>query len=763
MSSLPSLFAALVVLAADSGLAIDFARDVAPIFERSCVRCHHPDDRKGDFSLTRRSDLLDSGHVVPRASQESNLMEVIRSEAGQRPKMPKEGPALDVRDIDILRRWIDQGATWPNGLTLKTREKADRHWWSLQPLAHPPIPSPEGIPPSWTTNPVDRFVFARLKDKGLSPQPPADARVLARRLSFDLTGLPPNPKTLERFARDHSPKAYERLVDELLSSPAYGEHWGRHWLDVTRFGESNGFERNVLIPNLWPFRDYVIKSFNDDKPFDRFILEHLAGDAVGPGELDSEVGTAFLVCGPYDNVGNQDADQAAIIRANTLDDMIRATGEAFLGVTIGCARCHDHKFDPITQADYYRLYATFAGVAHGDRAVEALSERRAREARALSLSGRRALLQAELASMERRPTPAIEERLPIVLAELLEIDEERSQSPPPPTKWWLGQFQPADGPFHVFQGGDPRKKGDVVIAASLSFLDSAAKPFRLNERAPEQERRLALAQWLVSPGNPLSKRVLANRIWQHHFGVGIVDTPSDFGWMGGRPSHPELLDWLAEQIARDGWRLKPIHRLLVTSQTYRQASTWNPRAAAIDSDSRLLWRFPPRRLSAEEIRDAMLLVSGLLDPRPGGPGFRLYRYVEDNVATYIPLDDPGPETFRRSVYHQNARAARVDVLSDFDCPDPAFASPRRSSTTTPLQSLTMLNHRFTLRAAESMASRLEKEEKDVDRRLELAYQWTFSRAPTAEERRSAKELTAQHGWRALCRGLLNSNEFLYVD
>lgn len=708
-------FAMALVVFASRALAVDpmpvdFARDVAPLLERACLRCHQPPTAKGSLSLATSADLIEAGHVVPGKPDESGLLELVAPRPGGKPpKMPKDGRPLARNEVDLLRRWIAEGATWPKGVVLAERAKADRSWWSLRPLQAAP---PPGLPTEQEVNPIDRFILARLREKGLTLSPPADPRSLIRRLCYDLTGLPPTPEQVAAFARDPSPVAYQRLVEELLASPHYGERWGRHWLDVVRFGESTGFERNVILDNAWPFRDYVIRSFNEDKPFDQLVLEHLAGDVLGPGNPATEVGTAFLVCGPYDNVGNQDAVQQAVIRANTLDEMVRATGEAFLGVTIGCARCHNHKFDPITQQDYYRLSATFAGVAHGTRGVPD----------------------------KGKPEAA------------------------PSAKWWIGQLRPAPGPFHVFVGGDPQKKAEPVAFASPSFLADAMKSFELPATATESERRHALARWIVAPDNPLTPRVLANRLWHYHFGTGIVDTPSDFGVMGGKPTHPELLDWLAHQVHVHGWRLKPLHRLIVTSATYRQSATYQQAAASVDGDSRLLWRFPPRRLSGEEVRDSMLLAAGRLDLRLGGPGFRLYRYIEDNVATYVPLDAPGPETYRRAVYHQNARAARVDVLTDFDCPDPATANPRRSSTTTPLQALALFNHRFTLDMANALAARAAREAgADLDAQVERVFTLAYGRHPDSVERSAAVQLAQTHGLRAICRAVLNSNEFLYLD
>jgi hypothetical protein len=717
----------LLLLAAMHGRAVgqsdastvDFGRDVAPLFRQHCLRCHHPGNKRGDLSLATLADLKETGQIVPGKPDESPLLRLMTPRAdAARARMPKEGKPLSASEIDVIRRWIAGGATWPDGVVLKETARADGSWWSLQPLAKPQPPLTAGIPDDWASHPVDRFVFATLAAKGLRPNLPADRRALIRRLTYDLTGLPPSPPETEAFIRETTPDAYERLVERLLASPQYGEHWGRHWLDVVRFGESNGYERNVLINNAWPFRDYVIRSFNEDRPFDQLVREHLAGDVLARGDPDQEIGTAFLVCGPYDNVGNSDPAQAALIRANHIDEIIRATSETFLGMTFGCARCHDHKFDPITQKDYYGLYATLAGVRHGDRPLGNIAS-------GTVLPGVRGL----------------------------------------PPRTWAGMFDADSGkrPYHVFLGGDPQKKGAAVTPASLGVLNGLPSRYELPATASESDRRLALANWLVAADNPLTSRVLANRVWHYHFGTGIVDTPSDFGWMGSRPTHPELLDWLAREVFAHGWRLKPLHRLIVTSQTYRQASTWNENAGKVDADNRLLWRFPPRRLTGEEVRDAMLTVAGKLDlQNMGGPGFRLYKYVEDNVATYYPLDEHGPQTYRRAVYHQNARAARVDVLSDFDCPDPASAAPRRASTTTPLQALALLNHRFTHDMARFAAARLEQEADGPREQVRQAFVLAYGRPPDAEELARGSQVVEQHGLRTLWFALLNSNEFIYL-
>ena len=929
----------------------DFNSEVAPIL-KTCLHCHGAADPKGDLSLSTAAHLLEGEFVLPGKPAESPLIEVVsKGPDGKRPKMPKGEDALSSEQVETLRRWIASGAEWPDGLVLEERKKADRSWWSLQPLgdAQPRTEAElrglmtRPFPQGWGENPIDRFLLAKLDEAGLEPSPPADKVTLVRRLTFDLTGLPPTPGEVQAFLADPAADSYEKLVDRLLASPAYGEHWGRHWLDVIRFGESTGFERNVIVDNAWPFRDYIIKSFNDDKPFNQLTLEHLAGDVLAPGDPAVAVGTTFLVCGPYDNVGNQDAVQTAQIRADTLDDMIRTTSEAFLGLTVGCARCHDHKFDPIAQADYYRLYAAFAGVYHGSRAIATADQQKERGDRLKPLEERRALLGKEIAEAraavdrrgeakaatyeaawtrpmplragtEERFTP-VEARFVRLVVEGLDVDprrregcqieefevwtagdsprnvalvaaggkaegssrvagdfkgaysaanvndgrygdrwiaatselvitlgatesidrvnfssdragatgavfvsdyrievskdgqawtvasdshdrkpvnashrtarifdhevtsEERSKltdltaqlaetnakiaAVPGFPVWWVGSFDQTKVPVFLFKGGDPQRKGEPVVASSLSMLVDSTKPYELSPDAPEGERRLALARWLVAPDNPLTPRVLVNRIWQNHFGKGLVETPSDYGMMGVAPSHPELLDWLARQLHADGWKMKPTHRRIVTSMAYRQSGAFREGAARKDGSDRLLWRFPPRRLSAEELRDTLLELAGKLERGRGGPGFRLYRYLEDNVATYVPLDEPGPETYRRAVYHQNGRAARVDLLSDFDCPDNAFSSPARAATTSPLQALTMMNHKFTLDMAGAFADRLGQQA-NPGLQVREAYLGAYGRPPTDAESAAAVAFVGEHGLRAFARAVLNSNELLFV-
>ncbi|MBS1812549.1 MAG: DUF1553 domain-containing protein [Acidobacteria bacterium] len=936
--------------------AVDFERDIRPLLHARCVECHGAEKQKSGLRLDTKSSAMKGGvsgaAIIPGKSAESELIRRITS-TDKAEMMPPTGERLTPREISLLKAWIDAGANWPEENTANVpaaSKRADKAtWWSLQPLAKVEPPMRSGIPAAWDKSPIDRFIFARLAERGLQPNPPADRRTLIRRVTYDLTGLPPSPEEVEAFVDDPDPQAYEKLVDRLLASPRYGEQWGRHWLDVVRFGESKGFEQNHVINNLWPFRDYVIRSFNEDKPFNRFIIEQLAGDVVGRGNPAIEVGTAFLVCGPYDSVGNQDAVQQKIIRANTLDDLITATSNAFLGLTVNCARCHNHKFDPIPTEDYYRLRAAFEGVIHSERVLATDEEKQRYAAKAGPLETQKAELTKEKQALDKsiavrakeraaqvqnyklpvinryfnehrfaptsarylkfkvlahsdnpksgvnarldefeawtknrnvalasygtkasgassrkaedvagadaygvelindgkfgerwfianpaeltltfpktetieriifshdrtskpgeagaglgpyvteyqvlvsvdgktwkaiadssvRPplneahtierfgrevaTPEEQQKLKLLETELARLNRELKAIPALPTVW-AGKFEQPKEITYVHKGGDPGRRGNDVRPSSLAVLDRGPKSFELAADAPESERRLALANWLASDENPLTARVIANRIWHYHFGTGIVDTPSDFGYLGGKPTHPELLDWLARRLQSHGWQLKALHRDIVLSQTYRQSSIYREIAAREDGNTRLLWRFPPRRLQAEEIRDTMLSLAGKLNLQMGGPGFRLYRYLEDNVATYVPLDQHGTETFRRAVYHQNARSSLIDGLTDFDLPDNASAAPSRISTTSPLQALTLLNHPFTLAMADALAARVQAEPTEAAR-VRRAFALAFQRQPTAEEEAAAMQLIAGHGWRAFGRAMLNANELLYV-
>ncbi len=947
------LLAAFRADAADAAGVAFFEQKIRPVLIEHCYECHSDQAKKikGGLRLDSRAAWMAGGDggiaaIVPGKPEESLLIRAVQhleDDLAMPPKQPKLPDAI----IADLIAWVKMGAPDPRDGAPLEAKRADKSWWSLQPL--------RAVDPAVAPGPaaIDHYIEASLKEKSLALNPPADARTLIRRMSYDVTGLPPTPAEVAAFAvayRAEPERAVAELADRLLASPAYGERWGRHWLDVVRFGESIGFEVNFLINDLWPFRDYVIRSFNEDKPFNRFIAEHLAGDVLAKDQPETEVGSAFLVAGPYDSVGNQDVVAQKNIRAATLDDLITATSGAFLGMTVSCARCHHHKFDPIVTEDYYRLRAAFEGVTHGRRVIASAEERaafksateplneqraklvkdrdalerevtrRAREAAekvvatrpkvnpelteerfapvtaravklvmtasttnpksatgsrivefeawsageharnvALAVHGARAegaksavaedfaeAYGAQLAidgrfgeqwfignpavltvtfakpetidrisfrnakdlmiedkaqgatptdyeiqvladgetwrtvasSAGREPwsaahgiermrrevtTPEEARQIAAVAAEIAKVDR-ALKAVPPLREVWAGKYAEPKEQTFVHKGGDPMKPGEPVVPASPAMADRAVASYALAADAPEGERRRALGEWIVRDDHPLTPRVLANRVWHYHFGTGIVDTPSDFGFLGGRPTHPELLDYLARRLIAVGWRLKPLHREILLSRTYRQSGEHRADAARVDQDARLLWRFPPRRLGAEEVRDTMLHVADKLDRKMGGPGFRLYKFTQNNVSTYFPLDRHGPETYRRSVYHQNARASVVDVLSDFDLPDIAFAAPRRANTTTPLQALTLLNHSFTTDMAQALAARLVRGGGATSaQQVDEAYAIAFQRSPTIPERAAAEQLIAAHGLAAFCRALLNMNELVYLD
>jgi cytochrome c553 len=583
---------------APAAQAPDFSRDVAPVLRDHCLRCHQPGRKKGGLSLATPRDLIDGGHLVPGRPGESGLLEMVVAAPGElRPHMPAEGAPLTADQVAVLRRWIAAGAVWPDGLVLRETSKADRSWWSLRPLSQPQPPSPPGLPAGWDAHPIDRFVAAALAAKGLSPSPPAPRRVLIRRATYDLTGLPPTPEEVEAFVGDPLPDdpAFAKVVDRLLASPHYGERWGRHWLDVVRFGESTGYERNVIIDSAWPFRDYVIRSFNDDKPFDRLVAEHLAGDVLAPGDPDVEIGTAFLVCGPYDNVGNQDAVQATIIRADTLDDMIRATGEAFLGVTIGCARCHDHKFDPIPQTDYYRLSAAFAGVRHGTRIIGPPEQRRRlEEVRARfdkAGADRRALEDAVAARAERSGRaaelklapglPRTERRRRLVEAEataaekarLAEIDKARADvaaelaALPKPREWWAGTFRPAPPGGARVPGRGPAEEGRSRPVGEPLAARRRRPGIRTSRRprAPTPPGAGPVAdgsrQSAHPPraGQPALAVALRHRDRGHAGGLRLDGRPADAPGAAGLAGRPAARRGLAAQAPAPARRLTDVH------------------------------------------------------------------------------------------------------------------------------------------------------------------------------------------------------------
>lgn len=1127
----------LFIMVAQSGLSqaetlpppatrkVDFEQDIQPIFKARCYSCHDASKQRSGFRLDLKSAALKGGEnyspaIVPGKSADSPLIRLVAGlEEGL--LMPPEGERLSAQQIGLLRAWIDQGATWPDKAS--AADDPASHW-SFRAVQRPPVPDIT----TWAKSPVDAFIAHRLKGE-LRPSDEADRVTLARRLSFDLLGLPPDPDDIAEFVADPRPDAYERLVDRSLASPHFGERWARHWLDVVRFAESDGFETNQPRPNAWRYRDYVIRAFNDDVPYEQFIFDQLAGDVSGADEA-----TGFIVGGAWDRVKSPDPGLTAQQRADELHDMVSTTGSAFLGLTVGCARCHNHKFDPISQVDYYSIKAVFAGVQHGDRPMHpannplreqqiALVQQelaaiektlRAFEPLALVASPGRVgnlLLDDDTADPPSTNAPSVSQLVPriglephrmgtargqasdagdarrlpnlgrnysywnkvagkdvfawnprvagtyhvwvswgcgwpthatdaryvldadgdlatkddqrqiasvnqqrfadgtggneqqplwsgffnagvheftaatrlilrggdsdaYVTADMLCLQEARGdaatvRSPVPHLRasvhrktnvdrfapvrakvlrfvvdqtnngaqpcidelevftagpsprnvalsatatsssnlpgyeihqlkhindgrygngaswisneagrgWVMLEFaepveidrvlwsrdRPENGQYvdripskyrieagpsadsmvvvatsedrlpaernmsslatriglteheqleagalaqrqdeltgtlrrlselpqayagrftapeatNRFHRGDPLQPREPVAPAGLA---SFGAEFKLPLDAPDSTRRQQLARWIADPQHPLTARVLVNRLWHFHFGQGLVTTPSDFGRNGAKPSHPELLDWLASEAAlairpesssprhsslssRHSRTPKSLHRLIVTSATYRQSSQARPEGMQADAGSRLLWRFPPRRLEAEPLRDAILAVCGNLDDRMSGPGFDLFEPNTNYVKVYNSRREFGPAEWRRMVYQSKPRMQLDDTFGQFDCPDAGQIAPRRTSSITALQALNLLNSAFIVQQSSLFAQRLERESgADVQSQIRRAFSLTFLREPTPDELAASSQFIKEHGLPAFCRAMLNANEFLFV-
>jgi mono/diheme cytochrome c family protein len=932
MSPLKSLIAAfalsgsLLALAAVAQTAQKPNRSAGfEVIKDNCLRCHNGQLKSGGIDLSAMEAALKTGAIRTPNWEESRVWQQVKIG-----KMPPTGKLPDVQ-IKQLSEWLKQGAIYPHSTAVQ-----EKPLWSFQPIKTPAVPKTKYD--TLAKNPVDRFVFAEMTRQKLTPSPEADKRTLIRRVTIDLTGLPPTPQEIAAFLADKSPNAYEKLVDRLLASPAYGERWARHWLDVVRFGESTGYEQNHVRPTAWYYRDWAIRAFNQDLPFADFVTQQLAGDVVGKGNPQIETATGYLVAGIHDTVGIQTEEGTRQQRSNDLDDLVSTTSAAFLGMTVGCARCHDHKFDPIPQKDYYRLMAAFAGVRHGERPLGEPDEQ-AREAQeklriqitqasnqinamdntareriaaqrepnanrpavnarrnedsfapvmakfvrftvlatrdktepcldelqiyadktegnvALASTGAKATAssllpgyavhqiphlndgkwgndwswisqtpgtgwaQIELPrpmdvtrvvwSRDAGEIPRFDDRLPIayrievsldsktwqtvsteagraafgdyihpdrLLAALTDAEKkrradlikERQTAKDALAKMtsgmmaYIGQFSAPDT-IHLLNRGDVMQRGEEVAPGGLTKLAVLSGELSLKNPASEAERRLELARWITRQDNPLSARVFVNRVWQHHLGRGIVATPSDFGRNGSLPTHPALLDWLARDFIRNGGRIKRLHRMLVTSYTYRQSNADNPKNSARDAGNVYLWRMPLQRMEAEAVRDAILQTSGKLDRRMGGAGYALFKYTVVNIGIYEPLEEYGPETWRRGIYQTSVRAVQDDLLGTFDLPECSLRAPKRENTTTALQALCLLNGSFMTQQADFFAERVLSETKNGDTapQVQHAFRLAFGRPPTIAEARGAVGLVRSHGLNSLCRALLNANEFLY--
>lgn len=750
-----------------------FESHIRPLLANRCFKCHGDQKQSGALRLDGLNAMLaggDSGAaIVPGKPDESLLVEAIRYESYE---MPPDGQLPD-EEINLLVRWVEMGAPWPAGdrdvavPTSGTITDEDRQYWAFQPLAVVEVPTDVEVPSdpesNQAGNEIDAFIRRKLAENKLAPSPPADRLTLVRRVYQDLVGLPPTPDQIDAFLSDQSPDAFERLVHDLLNSPRHGEHWASFWLDLVRYAESDGFRADYYRPDAWRYRDYVIDAFNSDKPYDRFVMEQIAGDEFFPGDPQALAATGYLRHGIYEY--NQ--RDAVTQWHDMLNDITDTTAEAFLGLGMGCARCHDHKFDPILQKDYYRLQAFFSGIAFRDDVPLATPEQIAEYQQQLAdWEEETAEIRAEIDALEKpkleklaaaqirmfpQETQDIMAKAPdertthekqiAYLVELQVIDRhkqlEKQFKGEEKERW--EQLKQKLAPFEdskpkplpsgqtasdidetaavVYIPG--RERLGEVAPGFLSVLDEAPAEFASLPTSPHTTgRRAAMAKWLVQPDNPLTARVIVNRIWQQHFGTGLVATVNDFGHLGEAPSHPELLDWLAVSFIENGWSLKWLHRQIVTSQTWRQASVVEPSdlALKVDPGNRLLWRQNVHRLSAEQIRDALLLASGELKHALGGPG-------EDAALSK-----------RRSVYTRVRRNSRDPLLDVFDLPDRITPAGSRNVTTTPGQALLMINSERILKQATAFARRLEEElPGGGESQYRLAYRLAYGRDPSEQE------------------------------
>jgi len=692
----------LICLLTSMANAADFERDIAPLLVRRCVECHDEATASGGLVLTTSSGLRQGGDSGPAidldAPGDSLLLQRI-VDGEMPPESRGESQKLPAGEIDVLRRWLRNGAKWPNGRTLDLYEatsdvRAGRDFWSLQPVVRPDVPTLDEATANSETHPIDAFIRQRLKQENMEPAPRADPRTLIRRLYFDLTGLPPTFAEVEAFAADPSEVAWQKLIDRLLDSPQYGERWGRYWLDVVRFAETCGYERDQLKPNAWKYRDWVINAFNSDMPFDEFVVKQLAGDELPDRTRDDVIATGFLMLGTWNDEPNDNADY----QYDRLEDLVHATSSAFLGLTVKCARCHDHKFDPIPQVDYYRVASAFwAGpIAARDRKL---------------IGG-----------------PSVEE---LGFNDVLGWTD-------------LGR-EPR--PLHVLKAGNRHAPLQEVQPASLTAVPDLFDKFDAPPPdAKTTHRRLQLARWIADERHPLTARVFVNRLWQHHFGKGLVRSPNNFGFRGDRPTHPELLDWLTAEFVAGGWTSKRIHRLILTSESWRQSSL-HPSAETYsqhDFNNHFWWRAERRRLDAEALRDSMLAASGEIDLTIGGPSFKptiepaALEGLSRKSSAYAA--SPPNEQRRRSVYIFAKRHLLPPLMTTFDFADTTLPCGERNVTTVAPQALTLLNNEFPHGRSTALANRvITAAGDDLDAQLAAAWRFTLSREPTAAEMQLARQ------------------------
>ncbi|MEO8369630.1 MAG: PSD1 and planctomycete cytochrome C domain-containing protein [Candidatus Solibacter sp.] len=845
------------IRAADS---VSFSADIRPIFESSCWQCHGSAIQLSKLDLRTRAAAVKGGvrgpAMVPGKAADSRLYRLISGL--EKPSMPMDGK-LTASQISKIGEWIDQGAPWdaaaesspamasaPSRLEEMEISPETRSYWAFQKPVRPNVPAVSAS----LTNPIDLFLEKTRREKGLKAAPRADRITLMRRAYMDLIGLPPTPAQTAEYLADDSPLAWEHLIDKLLASPHYGERWGRHWLDVARYADSSGFEHDYDRPNAWRYRDYVIRSFNRDIPYNRFLSEQIAGDELDRVTDDSMIATGFLRS--YAKVGYREKDNPQF-RYEYLDDMIGTIGRGVLGLTVNCARCHNHKFDPIAQKDYYQLQASLFGYVETEYPLVSKEEAAANEKKTAELDAdiaplrlkirqldepyRTALarekykkypenVQRAIAIPEARRTPGEEllagqvirttsvssqeiDRVmpPGDLAQkkalndrIAALQKERPKALPMADIVTDGDYrftpdgpgdEPAPGkgvkgeavegsflfkgpgryqapPSYFLVRGDSESRGSLMKPGFIGVITQGNPPAEIppaNGRT--SGRRRALAEWLGSAENPLTARVIVNRIWSHHFGQGIVSTLDNFGKMGEKPTHPELLDWLASEFVSRGWSIKQMHRLMMTSEAYRMASQFHdPGGAEKDPDDQYLWRFRIQRLDAEIVRDAMMAASGALDLAMGGPP--VFPHIPGEILRSMSegiwrKEEDGPRVWRRSVYVYRKRGLPFPMFEVFDLPDQNISCGKRNVSTVPTQALTLLNDEFVLRQSRLFAERVaEGARGDAGKQVDLAYRIALSRPPREEERKLGLEFLRTRSLADFTHVLLNLNEFLYV-
>jgi mono/diheme cytochrome c family protein len=738
-----------------------FRERIQPVLEKNCYECHSANAKKvkGDLLLDTRAGMRKGGEtgpaIVPNDVTKSILLQAIKHSGDL--KMPPKKPKLSDEVIADFVKWVQVGAPDPRDGGASAADPYDfkkaREFWSFKPVKVVAPPSVKDS--SWYQTPIDRFVLAKLEENGLRPAPMATKAELVRRVYYDLTGLPPSPDEVKEFLADKSADAYERLVDRLLDNPKFGERMAQSWLDVVRYAESEGFEYDRHIPDAWRYRDYVIGSFNRDKPFDQFVTEQIAGDEMAPENQECEAAAIFHRLGAVRrNAGNP---EIALSRNEVLTERTDIIGAAFLGLTVGCARCHNHKFDPILQKDYYALQAYFAAsqendIVLGPPELKKQWEEKTKAANAELKKLRKLLEQSQ--GEERKK-----------LSEKIEKMEDEMPAPPPTIPTVHNDFAQRTE-MHVLKRGDWEKKGELVAPHPPTVLCVG----NANELAPDAPKpRTELARWLTSAKNPLTARVIVNRVWQNHFGLGFVKTSNDFGKNGERPTHPELLDWLASRLIEDGWRLKGLHRMILLSAAYQQSSksALNEIAMRADPDNRLLWHFSRRRLTAEEIRDSMLSISGQLNLKTGGRSVMVPVDRELVQLLYKPsqweVSHNTAENNRRSIYLIAKRNLHLPFMETFDQPALLTSCGRRESSTHAPQALEMLNGELANNLAGAFAARLNKEAgTDRDKIITRAYELALSHAPTKKERALAVEFLKQQPLKEFALAIFNLNDFLYV-